>query len=124
MDLRSIKLTGSPTNEGPDVFTPVPVPPSPPPPPDFTNSQIIKQINGPSPWYWSSNPITYAISVVPDKISGSEYLGLWPMTAHMIQMAELAFELWDDLIASELTRNDSSTDRVDPIDPGLVNGVK
>src|SRR5262245_37164452 len=80
-------------------------------PPVLSLTQIIQQLQtqwgGPyegTTEHWSgTGPISYTIGGTPYP-SGSGEISYWtPMTALMTSRAALAFELWDDLIARDLT---------------------
>lgn len=80
-------------------------------PPVFTTSQIVQQLRtswggaleGTTESWAGTGPINYYIGGVPFPSGSSEILSWVPMTALMVNRATLAFELWDDLIARDLT---------------------
>lgn len=86
-------------------------------PPVFSLSQIIQQlrtqwggIEGATVSWPGSGPISYYIGGNPYPSGSSEIPYTTAMTPLMQSRAVLAFELWDDLIARDLTQSATATD--------------
>jgi Ca2+-binding RTX toxin-like protein len=97
---------------------------TPAPKPYYSRAQIIEQLTtswgeayeGTS-WTWSGGTIRYSIAngvTSPNDFGGPESEGYdrAMMTAYKTEMAVLAFELWDDLIAVDMNRTTATSGNI------------
>jgi serralysin len=59
-----------------------------------------------TPWYWDETSLEYAIAIIPERTNSGEWRGWVDLSPHKEAKAQLAFELWDDLIAVSMSRLD------------------
>src|SRR5262245_20791406 len=72
--------------------------------PVFTNAQIIAQLN--SGYHWSGSVITFGFPTDASWMPSSyaEKSGFSPLNSSQQAAAQLALELWDDLIAPSISQ--------------------